>query len=140
MNLAYLPYQPRLAALNHLHAVNAVRMRIEQHYGPSASWQSERSLRSERGFAPKNIRQPHLPDGVLTLDSGQDAQCIAIEVELSLKAPDRLATILHALSTHYPAVWYFASPQTMRGLERALVALDPQLRRVMRLYPFDEQA
>ena len=56
MNLPYLPHQPRLAALSHLHAVNAVRMRIERHYGPDACWQSERSLRSEQGFTKTSVR------------------------------------------------------------------------------------
>jgi hypothetical protein len=61
----------------------------------------------------------HRPDLVVFADSG----VIAIEVELSPKAPRRLEAILRAWrrATHLAAVRYYCAPgSTRRGLERAI--------------------
>ena len=66
----------------------------------------------------------HRPDLVLLPRSGPARRPVAVEVELTIKAPRRLAEICCAWtrSRHVDGVLYFAPPAVERALDRAIAA------------------
>ena len=79
----------------------------------------ERRLRAELKAKGQRVLT-HLPDGLLYLD-GQKP--IAIELELSLKAADRLRDIVtdYAVDRRFHEVWYVVTNQTVRrAVERTV--------------------
>ena len=82
-------------------------------------WVSERVLR-RRLWAGGRRREP-LPDGLLTWPDRE----VAVELELSPKAPWRREKILRAYTrSAYDEVWYVTGPgRTEKGLEPALAGL-----------------
>jgi hypothetical protein len=76
------------------------------------------SQTSDRG------RQLHCPDLVLWPPAGARGLPLAIEVELTIKAPRRLAEICRAWarSRHVEGTLYIAPAEVRRALERAIVA------------------
>ena len=74
---------PALSRLAHIHAVNAVRLRVEERIGDKARWIGEREANVLRKRDNKN---KHLVDGELEY---VDGHIVAIEVELTQnKQPD----------------------------------------------------
>lgn len=108
VDLPFAVWTPTVSLLNHIHAVNSVRLRIEQQY-PRGQWQSERYLR--RLHAKQS--GGHIPDGEFALEG----RTYAVEVELSLKSQARTAAILAQLKQQVDGVWYFVTPQTRALLE-----------------------
>ena len=88
---------PNVALLHHHHAVSQVRLAIER-LGHGSNWVCERTL-----FAKRPTPTAHVPDGVF--DSKQGVST-AVEVELSVKAADRLRDIIRDLTLDYEAVLY----------------------------------
>ena len=86
--LPYKLYEPSLARLEHLFAVNEVRLELERR-GPAGTWQSERELRTGRTYS-KGESFAHLPDALYLTQEGT----IGIEVELTPKKPGDLQGIL----------------------------------------------
>jgi hypothetical protein len=66
----------------------------------------------------------HRPDLVLLPSTGPARRPIAVEVELTVKAPQRLAEICRAWtrSRHVDGVLYLAPPAVERALDRAIGA------------------
>jgi predicted transcriptional regulator len=78
---------------------------------PEAVWISERRLIRDK-YSSDSKMDDHLPDGALAFPQGY--KC-AIEVEMTLKARDRLRDILfrYGLQDTYKEVWYFCSKSVL---------------------------
>lgn len=118
----------------HLIVCAWVAAALEQHY-PDATVIGEAALR----LRERNLGAPfasavlawegargkllHRPDLAL-MPSGEGQLPVAIEVELTVKAPRRLAEICRAWarSRHVECVVYMAPPTVQRAVERAVVA------------------
>jgi hypothetical protein len=74
------------------------------------------------GIGPDGRRLLHRPDLVLWPSSSDARMPVAVEVELSLKAPRRLANICRAWARNQcvAGVLYLVAPEVERALERAL--------------------
>ena len=110
---------PKVGLLNHSHTVNGVRLYLEERilkgaYMPyhKVAWIGERTVMRER----RERGRRHIVDGELH----HQGQVIAIEVELTVKSPPRLASILNELAEDYQTIWYFVTPQTRGAVERAI--------------------
>ncbi len=98
-------WRPRIGLLNHVAAVNDVRLHI-QGRAPTTEWIPERVL------ARDHLTGEHLPDGVAITDDRR----VAIEVELTLKSRRRITAILDDHNARFDAVLYFCAPSTHRQL------------------------
>jgi hypothetical protein len=106
-NLPYAAVTLGNMSLGHVAAVNDVRLRI-QSLTPQADWICERQLILE-GAASK-----YVPDGVVLYDGRR----LAIEVELTSKATDRVRTKLDQLQADFDGIVYFCAPGPHRQLTR----------------------
>jgi len=125
----------RVSPANAMHTIAcaAVAAQLERAY-PDQLVISERELRHEAGEAPTPLAYASLPDGPLgrprvhrpdlalcppTPDAGLP---VAVEVELTIKAPRRLARICLAWSRarNVAGVVYLAPPEVHRALQRAI--------------------
>ena len=97
-----------------------------QIHGPVTHWRSERAIRQFIGTTFRSgARAIHVPDGEVTFQDGTKA---GVEVERSVKGPERLRTILDRLTAAYPLVIYFvASSEIEQAVERAWKAYVRQL-------------
>ena len=96
---------PRIGLLNHVAAVNDVRLHV-QGRAPCTEWVPERVLARDR------LAGEHLPDGVAIVDGRR----VAIEVELTLKSRRRVTAILDDLAGRFDAVLYWCAPGPHRQL------------------------
>lgn len=96
----------RVATSRHDLLLVECAMSLERRFG--VSFEPERRLRA-RGFADDG----HMPDGLM---HRQDGRPIAIELELSQKAPARVAAIMdaHAANFDIAEVWYVVVDDTMK--------------------------
>ncbi len=101
-------WEPRLALIAHVAAVNEVRLHVQAR-SPGSVWVCERTL------APERQAGEHLPDAVVLLDG----QRVAIEVELTVKSRRRTTAILDELSGRFNSVVYFCA----QGAHRRLIEL-----------------
>lgn len=101
-DLPFTALEPSPGRLAHISAVVDVRLWV-QGRRPHAVWRSERYLPREH---VGGLTAAHRPDALVS----DEGQTVAVEVELSTKAPDRLEAIVASLLASYPAVWYFAAP------------------------------
>jgi hypothetical protein len=124
LELNYRRWEPKARGVEHLHAVNQVRLWVEARY-PEAVWWSERALRSGRAFTPAHTRAEHLPDAEVELRG----QRVAIEVERSPKRPRPLQAILYELARRYDAIWYFCPRATQGAMQRAVAQLNEPVRK-----------
>lgn len=88
---------PNLALLAHHHAVSRVRLAIEQR-GHGTDWVCERVL-----YRQRTTPDAHVADGTFRSSRGP---VTAVEVELTLKAADRLHDIVRDLTVDHEAVLY----------------------------------
>lgn len=95
---------PTLSLLAHHHAVSQVRLAIERR-GQGSSWVCERVLYKER-----STPDAHVPDGRFRSARGP---VTAVEVELTLKAADRLRDIVRDLTLDHEAVLYVVGDATI---------------------------
>jgi hypothetical protein len=87
--------------------------------------QAERPIASAVvGRAPNGVALLHRPDLVLTAPASSGRAPIAVEVELTIKAPKRLTAICLAWARcrHVAGVLYLAPDEVRRALERAITA------------------
>jgi hypothetical protein len=111
-----------------LAAVDA-HIELEHEFGP-AIVRTERELRSHDAREPHRPRYSirlstgarpglHFPDLAVELPGGKP---LAIEVELTAKAPKRLDSIVRAyvLARHLHSVRYYAPPAVIAGVQRAV--------------------
>ena len=95
---------PTLALLAHHHAVSRVRLAIERR-GHGRDWVCERILYKERATP-----DAHVADGLYRSSRGP---LTAVEVELTLKAADRLRDIVRDLTLDHEAVLYVVGDATI---------------------------
>lgn len=95
---------PNLALLAHHHAVSQVRLAIEQREHGS-DWVCERLLYKQR-----STHDAHVADGTFRSTKGP---VTAVEVELTLKAADRLRDIVRDLTLDHEAVLYVVGTATI---------------------------
>lgn len=124
------------------HTADVARFRLwserVEFFGPDAVWVSERRWRQR--FTSASEGGAHAPDAVI---EGTPAGTVALEVERSLKTPERTAKIAAELTVVYDRVLYVAAnEQVIRSGYRALeAALDrtPGVRRdAVKLYTMPE--
>lgn len=128
LGLSFKFYTPSLARLEHLYAVNRIRIYLEKEH-PDAVWYSEREYRADMVYE-KGVSFPHIPDGILETEKGD----VAIEVELTLKKPAELRAILQELAGSYHEVWYFANKDICTALDAARKKLSPDLGKRISIY------
>lgn len=93
----------------HQAEVSRLRLWMEGHphsrHGAVVAWESEREFRQSTAalLGPTGGREVHVPDGVAVFADGTRA---AVEVERSVKSPDRLRTVLERVLAAYPMVIY----------------------------------
>lgn len=104
-NSGFGAWRPRIGLLNHVAAVNDVRLHI-QGRAPATEWIPERVL------AREHLAGEHLPDGVAITENRK----VAIEVELTLKSRRRITAILDDHNVRFDAVLYFCATSTHRQL------------------------
>lgn len=114
-------YAPTLARIDHLHAINEIRLLLARDH-PESRWISERQLRATLSYE-KGASLPHLPDGALRTPQGM----VAIEVELTPKKRSEVRLILLDVLRRYHAVWYFASETAASIVNAARKELEPAL-------------
>lgn len=102
---------PTLSMLAHHHAVTQVRLAIERR-GHGTDWVCERVLYKQR-----STPDAHVPDGMFRSSRGP---VTAVEVELTLKAADRLRDIVRDLTLDHESVLYVVDDTTTIG--RAVAA------------------
>lgn len=95
---------PTLSMLAHHHAVSQVRLAIENR-GHGTDWVCERVLYKQR-----STPDAHVPDGTFRSSRGP---VTAVEVELTLKAGDRLRDIVRELTLDHEAVLYAVGDATI---------------------------
>ena len=140
MGAEFRHWEPTLAKLEHIRAVNAVRMSL-QHRRPDGVWTSERALLQAQASAQRSAREQgleppkahHLPDAIWQIDA--NGEQTAVEVERSYKGTERTRMImLHLLQVQrYPKVAYFTTPTIKPHLD-AITAGHPDLASRVRLY------
>lgn len=118
-------HNPAISRLAHIHAVNAVRLYVEQKVGDQARWICEREANALRKASTKR----HLVDGELEF---QD-QIIALEIELTQKRKQRLNSIVRELARDYKTVWYFASDECHTAVKNGIEQF-PGHKKVFKLY------
>lgn len=120
---------PTVGRLDHLHAVSLVRLGVERRGG--RAWAAEPTLYRQRR-APDD----HVADGCFVTANGT---VTAVEVELTVKAPRRLRSIVDDLTLEYRAVLYVVRGEDVRrAVEHAVDALDEWTRvRVVDLARFE---
>jgi hypothetical protein len=104
----FAAWEPKLALLAHVEAVNWVRLFVRGR-APLSEWVCERQLLRER-----DRQEVHVPDAIVLLDR----RSVAVEVELTVKSRVRTQRILDELSAGYDSVLYFTTPATRSHLER----------------------
>ncbi len=126
---------PRISSAGFAHALECARVERALVHEQAGRYtvHSERELRAweraggvivasaELRFAASGARERHRPD-LVCLPGSQGGLPIAIEVELTVKAPQRLREIVRgwARCRRVALVVYYASPPAMRALTRAI--------------------
>ena len=109
------PYRvPSIARLQHIYAVNAVRLAIEAKIGDKTVWVSDRKINQER----KERGRQHIVDGEVHYTT--KAIRVAIEVEITQKTKKSLQAILAELEGEYQVVWYFLSDQCYNAVSQVI--------------------
>jgi hypothetical protein len=127
----YTAREPASTRLNHIYAVNQLRLWLDSKY----AWKSERRYRAEElskqdgKKAKKGDSLGPIPDGVLVTDKG----AIAVEVEISAKRPadleEKLArlarwTVFDSKKTYdhvpvFPTIWFYVPNDQIKELIRS---------------------
>jgi hypothetical protein len=125
-DVAFPARMPSVARLAHIHAVNQVRMYVEE-AASGAEWESDRRINADR----KELGKRHLVDGLVHL-SGDTA---AIEVEITAKNKRRLRSILMELTQDYESVWYFVASDCQSLVEDMVLEIEERRgRKVFAVY------
>jgi hypothetical protein len=115
----YRARTPALSMLAHIHAVSLVRFGLERR-GAVSGWVPERAL-----YRARPSPEVHVADGEYTDRAGRRS---AVEVELTVKAAERLRRIIGDLTLEYDQVAYVTGDgrvaAAVRGAVRALGEAD----------------
>jgi hypothetical protein len=117
---------PALNRIRHIHAINCVRLDIQDE---GEQWISERMIRAGMFAVPQTAEETrHVPDAILVTDTG----ALAIEVELTQKKPDeiyrKMYALMHAWNHEafvyaYAGIFYYTPD---KGIAKALEAARQQ--------------
>lgn len=131
--IAGIPYRKtfnqKRGLLAHYHAVNAIRLRVEQRFGDTVQWVSERRLRYTGGN-----NQGHIPDGIVV----QNGVKAAIEAELSNKNRDVALADIRSLARIFDNVWFFPDKQERARVEALIAQLEEDEQETFMVYPLEE--
>jgi hypothetical protein len=108
----YRARTPALSMLAHIHAVSIVRLGLERR-GAVTGWVPERAL-----FRTRSSPDIHVADGEYTDPEGRRT---AVEIELTVKAADRLRRIISDLTLEYDHVLYVTGDGRVTGAVRGAV-------------------
>lgn len=127
----YTYLRPARGKYTHFRLVTEVRMDLENRHGPNIAIRSERLLRKlyhvpkgafkQRAKDEAAGQSPHIPD--MEVVKREDGGVAAVEVELSLKGPQRLQEILTELSERYATIYYYLVPKTQAFVQEQLAKL-----------------
>lgn len=121
----YKAHEPAGTRLNHLYAVNQVRLWMDQ----KLTWKSERRYRSEKVLATKKgTKLGPIPDGLVTIKNGT----AAIEVEISPKKPADVYAKLVRLARErgsadedyrltFQEIWFYVPNEKIQDLVESAV-------------------
>ena len=129
----FKPTRVSAAGAQHMISCAYVAAVLARHY-PDRLVIGERALRRRErdlgallasvalGFSETHASGMHRPDLVLLPEAGQRCRPLAVEVELTVKAPSRLRAICRAWARahHVEGVIYLAAPGVAPALERAI--------------------
>lgn len=121
----YTAKAPASTRLDHIYAVNQLRLALDQKY----TWKSERRYKSEQlskqsGKGKKSaLAIGPIPDGFITTKNG----LVALEVELTAKKPAEVEQKLIRLVRHYvndalgfhtgfPTIWFYVPTERLKLL------------------------
>jgi len=111
----YRARTPALSMLAHIHAVSLVRLGLERR-GAVSGWVPERAL-----YRARPTPDVHVADGEYTDRAGRRT---AVEVELTVKAAERLRRIIGDLTLEYDRVVYVTGDNKVTAaVRRAVQAL-----------------
>ncbi len=121
---------PAYSRLRHIHAVNAVRLILQD---DDDEWISEREIRAGKFY--QRGETGHTPDAILKAGSGE---VICIEVELTIKKPDELFKILYEVlnERQYEKVWYYVTDEDVEKALLTAQSKQPQNREKMEVIRF----
>ncbi len=116
----YKASPPAISRLRHIHAINVVRLEVEEE---DQQWISERMIRAGMfTLPPMEAETRHISDGILRTDDGD----FVIEVELTQKKPAELSLKMYALmhawdseqfTYAYSGIWYYTpDPRIEKGV------------------------
>lgn len=108
----YRPRTPALSMLGHIHAVSLVRLGLERR-GAADRWVPERAL-----YRARPSPDVHVADGEYTDRAGRRT---AVEVELTVKAAERLRRIICDLTPEYDSVVYVTGDGKVAAAARSAV-------------------
>jgi hypothetical protein len=146
----YTYLRPTRGKYLHFRLVTEVRMALEGRHGQNIAVRSERLLRKlyhvpkgalaqKKAKAEEPGQDPHIAD--MEIIKREDKGVAAIEVELSLKGPQRLQAILTELAERYDTIYYYVVPKTQAFVQEQIAKLpDPaqaqfEVRDLMPLVP-----
>lgn len=87
-----------------IHDLTVVDLSIELKELTGGTWITERELWLDKGPSLKNVKDPHVPDGVLIVNNRK----YAVELQLSPRSKKRAEDLLRRLFIDgYKDVWYF---------------------------------
>jgi hypothetical protein len=107
----YRARTPKLSMLAHIHAVSLVRLGLERK-GTGKGWVPERAL-----YRARPSPDVHVADGEYTWDGRRTA----VEVELTVKAADRLRRVIGDLTLEYDRVVYVTGDARVTAAVRSAV-------------------
>ena len=110
-----LPAMKGIRAATYSHDSKLVDLAMDLEKKFDARFETEREYRWRR---PDRAGEFHVPDGLLRRENST----VGIELELTQKAPRRLAEIIdsHAANLELDEVWYVVADETMRGYVRRI--------------------
>ncbi len=132
LTLPYAYYRPRVSSIDHLYAVNAIRLHLEGHRS-QILWYPQRALTREEAPRP-------LPDGEIRT---QATPAIAVQVlerpfSHNITRQEELTTLTQ-LAQRYTRLWCFLHADTVPFLRQALATLSPQIQTRVVLYGLNAQ-
>lgn len=137
--LEYVYWTPSVGRLRHIHAVNAVRLHIEEKSGPDLQeWVCERQLDAERRARRKS--RANEKRRMVDAEAIYKGHKYGVEVELTQKSWERLKAIIRDLAGQpYRGVWYFTTDECVDPVKKAIAELPKSDARKFQVYSLPER-
>jgi hypothetical protein len=108
---------PSTKLLNHIYAINQVRLWMDVDEETTYNWKSERYLRAERDLAKGEGNSKPIPDAEIR---PPDEGVVAIEVQISPLKPSEWDRKLRELYAHYDEVCVYVPTEAMQAVALAV--------------------